>query len=435
MGERADSGVVRRIARVAAVQILVIAPLVLLGGCLPQSQSDDDSAAMSFAGSGPGGGSSGKSDALIRDISAGADRALGSGGKSASESLRQQHAIVTTTNTSFTGGEGPPGATPPAPALVEIRDTPAATALGDFFRALSAIESGADPAKPVTILHLGDSHIAADRFSGDMREQFQSRFGNAGRGLLMPGVYMSRGVKFDQGGRWQVLHSTGGGDEHYGVTGVKITGASREEWLRLTTADQPFAWTEITFQSAPGQGSALVSLDGESKLAPPGAGHGANTIRLEKPARELVIRPKGDGPITIHGIAIGQAKPGVRYINLGLPGATAQTPLSWRGEQVADDLRRLAPNLIILGYGTAEALDDSLDLRSYEAKLNALLPQLRQMAPQASLLVIGPPDIARLPQFAAGTARASDVCRALSPQEQQARRAPRTRPISGIGRS
>ena len=58
-------------------------------------------------------------------------------------------------------------------------------------------------------------------------------------------------------------------------------------------------------------------------------------------------------------------------------------------------------------------------MRDYEAKVMRMLGLLRQAAPHASLLVIGPPDVARLPNFPSGVARAaSDVCRALSPQER-----------------
>ena len=41
---------------------------------------------------------------------------------------------------------------------------------------------------PVVILQIGDSHTANDSFSGRMRELFQARFGDAGRGVLPPGV-------------------------------------------------------------------------------------------------------------------------------------------------------------------------------------------------------------------------------------------------------
>src|SRR5262249_35959623 len=136
-----------------------------------------------------------------------------------------------------------------------------------------------------------------------------------------------------------------------------------EAWLRLTAIDQPFTWTEITLDSGPDAGTALISLDGEVKQASlRGAVQNWRNIRIERGARELLIRPKGDGAITIHPIAIGVDKPGVRYINLGVPGATALTPLSWDANYLQGDMKRISPDLIIMTYGTDESFDDNLDL-------------------------------------------------------------------------
>ena len=38
----------------------------------------------------------------------------------------------------------------------------------------------------LNIVHIGDSHIQADLFSGLMRKNLQQQFGNAGRGLVFP---------------------------------------------------------------------------------------------------------------------------------------------------------------------------------------------------------------------------------------------------------
>ena len=56
----------------------------------------------------------------------------------------------------------------------------------------------------MTILHLGDSHIASDRITGEVRRLLQARFGDAGRGLMMPGFpfpyYKAPGFSFEKKG-------------------------------------------------------------------------------------------------------------------------------------------------------------------------------------------------------------------------------------------
>ena len=48
------------------------------------------------------------------------------------------------------------------------RITPPASKLGALYEALFKLESASGSA-PVTILHLGDSHIASDRITGEVR--------------------------------------------------------------------------------------------------------------------------------------------------------------------------------------------------------------------------------------------------------------------------
>ena len=287
----------------------------------------------------------------------------------------------------------------PPPVLVydDIPEVPANVALSHFLAALADLEHQREK-RPITILHIGDSHIAADRFSGSLREQFQSRFGDAGRGLMMPSLYLAHGVKFDRGGKWKVSLSTGGAEGPFGVTGAKVSASDKAAWLRLTMKDKPFEWCEITLDSGPDNGTVLLSLDGQAKEATTyGDTRSLRNIRLEGGARELLIRPKGDGNVTIHSIAVGNEKAGLRYVNLGLPGATALTPLRWDPKYLENDIKHLKPDMIMLSYGTHESLQDDLNIPDYEAKVSVAISRLRRIAPKASLIVIGPPDISIMP--------------------------------------
>jgi lysophospholipase L1-like esterase len=392
----ADSKLLRHGALIAIIGLVGL----ILAGCLPENQSKGRK--------GDNLGDAESHPANFVNTNRTAKTAL------AQAEPGQETSIFTAATTSYSAEDGAPR----IPSIDDIPEVPANVALGRFFSGLMRLEKG-EKRETVTILHIGDSHIAADRFSGSLREQFQSRFGDAGRGLLTPGLYLARGVKFDRGGKWKVALSTGEAAGPFGITGAKLSANTRDAWVRLTAQDQNFAWCEITLDSGPQNGTVLISLDGDVKEAStrdPAASW--RNFRLERSARELMIRPKGDGAVTIHSIAIGTDKPGVRYVNLGLPGATALTPLSWDRDYLEADLKRLAPDLIVFSYGTGESFNDQLDLSEYEAKASAAISRMRRAAPKASLLVIGPPDVAQMPKFAARSVRASDVCRALSPAER-----------------
>lgn len=298
----------------------------------------------------------------------------------------------------------------------KINDLPASATLGNFFKALGVLKTNSS--KQVTILHLGDTHIAADRFSGDLREEFQNRFGNAGRGMLMPGLYMARGIRFDQGGKWQASLSTEGGEGPYSLTGATLTTTSGNAWLRFTMTDRPFNWCEVTFSSGRGSGTVFVGVDGDMHPITTTGPQTWKTIQVPKEGRELLLKPKGDGPVTLHSFVVGNGGPGIRYVSLGLPGATADAPLLWDEQQLTVDLKRLSPDLVILAYGTEEALNDNLDIAKYETRVGATLARLKQILPATSFLILGPPDIARRPSFAAKFGQMSDVCKALGVKER-----------------
>ena len=292
---------------------------------------------------------------------------------------------------------------------------PPAKSLANFYAGLTALAAG-KRAHPVTILHLGDDHIAYDRFAGSMRDQLSSRFGSAGFGLMTPGLYPIRGMKVDRSGKWTLASSAAGAQGAFGISGASMTSASPEAWLRFTSSLTTFDWAEVTFATGPGLGTAMAGLDGDLKIVPTQAPRtGQTAIRLSSKAHEIMIRPKGDGPVTILSVATGTNNPGVVYSNLGLPGATALTQEKWNQDFVANDLKKLNPDLIVIEYGTREGFDDSLDVSQYEEHLGAMIGLIKHRAPQASILIVGPPDAARLPGFASSAG--AQACRALNPQE------------------
>ena len=104
----------------------------------------------------------------------------------------------------------------PSDAEIAAKLGPAAPLL-PLYRALS-------DGTTVVILQIGDSHTANDSFSGRMRELFQARFGDAGRGVLPPGVpyrwYRPARVTVTSDG-WSVVSSYRGDPGPYGVTGLR----------------------------------------------------------------------------------------------------------------------------------------------------------------------------------------------------------------------
>lgn len=294
-------------------------------------------------------------------------------------------------------------------------------ALAHFHKALHQLDNGSRQT-PVTVLHLGDSHIASDRFTGDVREMLQARFGDAGRGLMMPGFpfkyYRARGVTFAKSGPWAASNSFRKANGKYGITGVRLTTHQKNARLMLTSENGPFEWAEVTFLAGPGHGSALVAVDGNGTSVDTGSGEGGiRRVRIDHKGTRLSVRSLGGGPVSVLSWSIGHNRPGVRYVNLGIPGATADTTRRWDPALVHDEVAALDPDLIVLGYGTNEGFNDGLDIEGYERRVTELVRRLRDAAPDASLAIIGPADGARLPRYARSAG--SSVCKPLSDAERR----------------
>jgi lysophospholipase L1-like esterase len=283
---------------------------------------------------------------------------------------------------------------PPGPS-----DSQIAAALGDaaplapFYRALYAAQTGQRSA-PVVILQIGDSHTANDSFSGHMRELFQARFGDAGRGVLPPGVpyqwYRPARVTVTSQG-WRVVSSYRGDPGAFGVTGLRQHADGPAEMT--LSADDPgdLAQAEVEILRQPGGGT----LDANGTLIATAA-PSSQAVWLKVPTSTggstLTLGARGDGPVDVLAWSIGRGRPGVIWANLGTVGASAVLMDVWDQTLLHQDIAHLSPSLIVLAFGTNEGFRDSTDPAAFEADFAARLRDLRAAAPNAALLVLGPPD-------------------------------------------
>jgi lysophospholipase L1-like esterase len=274
----------------------------------------------------------------------------------------------------------------------------AAGPLSRFYAKLAALENG-QRSEPVTILHIGDSHVAADSFTRGIRSRLQTRFGDAGRGMVIPaGVFpyaFADQVQMTRSGPWQAATSLKDKSGPYGVSGVRLVSASPSASISLTATTGAFDWAEVTVAGGSGAGSFEVSVDGSTTRFPAAKGSAATTVRVDGKGKTLKLRPLGDGRVTVLNWATGKDRPGIRYVNFGIVGATVDVTRRWDPAIVANDLKVLKPDLIIYGYGTNEGFNDNVDAKAYRDYASRFVATLRAGAPGADLMFIGAADGAR----------------------------------------
>jgi len=263
-----------------------------------------------------------------------------------------------------------------------------------LYRAFDQVRS-----RQVVILQIGDSHTANDSFSGRMRELFQARFGDAGRGVLPPGVpyryYRPARISVTSQG-WSVISSFSGDAGPFGIAGLRQHADGPAAMTLVADDAGDLDRVEVEVLRQPGGGTLDVQLDQGGGLAIATSSPMPQAAWVSVPpapgSRPLTLRARGDGPVDVLAWNIARSRPGVIYANLGTIGASVDLMDRWDDTVVRQDLAHLAPSMIVLAFGTNEGFRDSVDPTEYASIFAARLASLRAAAPRAALLVLGPPD-------------------------------------------
>jgi len=295
-------------------------------------------------------------------------------------------------------------AEPPVPAGTSYLE--GAGRLGHFFSALGALADG-KLRDDVRLVQFGDSHTASDTATCVVRRMLQERFGDGGRGFVEVGkpwkTYIQDGV---HGGMTREFEPNRGrvedghlvGDGAYGLVGVAIE-ADRPGARAWTRISAPASRVEVDYLLKPDGGSVDVVIDGvqAGRIATraPKPSSGFTGFDVADAPHEVELRAVGDGGVRLFGLALDRTRPGVVLDAAGINGAQVTTPLRWNEEHFAEQLRHRAPDLVILAYGTNEAIDPKLDLAEYQRSITELLGRVARAVPSASCLLLGPPDLVR----------------------------------------
>ncbi len=270
-----------------------------------------------------------------------------------------------------------------------------ASALIPFFELLYRHQKG-EMAGPVRILHYGDSHTAADEWTGDLRSRFQEKFGDGGSGYSFAGRPWNGYRRFDvRTGSTKGWHTDGlvgrAGDGVYGLGGVSMSTQSPREAVYLQADGQQF---ELFYLQQPGGGAiqiydngGLVERISTDGAAEPGYFHYETVPGPHK----LEVETLDHAPVRLFGWT-AENSTGVTYETLGINGASASIMLDWNEPVLRSNIERRNPSLIVLAYGTNEGGQKIWTLESYSKMFEELIGRIRAAAPTATILVIGPPD-------------------------------------------
>jgi lysophospholipase L1-like esterase len=288
----------------------------------------------------------------------------------------------------------------------QLKDPPAqaiaySSALDGFYAQLESHESEIHDTGPLTstvrVMQFGDSHTAADMFTGEARRVFQEQFGNGGIGYSYAGHpfagYRILGSERSQSTGWKTQGNKflQLGDGQTGLGGISISTERPGEWVTL---DAPCATLELQYLQQPGGGSLRFSDNGvdtaEIQTDASATGPGTYTYFCTPGDHRFEVTTEHSAPVTLLGWVATQ--PGVTWESMGINGAEAPLMLKWDQPLFSQYLKDNSPALIVLAYGTNEAASSYWDEDSYEQAFASIIDNLHQYVPESSILVVGPAD-------------------------------------------
>jgi lysophospholipase L1-like esterase len=268
-------------------------------------------------------------------------------------------------------------------------------ALIPFFEQLYRNQRGEIPG-PLHVLQYGDSHTAADEWTGDLRQRFQEKFGDGGGGYIYAGHpyngYRNLTAKTGSTRGWKPEGVVGKpGDGVLGLGGISMSATKPHESVFLLTEGQTF---ELFYLRQPGGGSFEIFDNGESvetistegELSP-----AYYRYETDPGQHRLEVETRDRGPVRLFGWSADKAT-GVTYEPLGINGASATMILDWDEAVLDSNIGRRSPGLVVLAYGTNESGRKDWTLETYRRTYEQILMRIRNAAPTATILVVGPPD-------------------------------------------
>jgi lysophospholipase L1-like esterase len=295
--------------------------------------------------------------------------------------------------------------------------------LQPFFATLDAIAAGDESARAGVVI-LGNSLIASDHVTDVVRARLVERFGDAGRGFLLPerlSKVAGRRVRTGEGTPgWAI--ETFVQDEPppgapkpgpFGFTGSihtsttdgerttwKLEGAQRARLFYLEHSTQPALRLEVrtTTKGDKGEPNVIARIEPlslEAKAKNPAPRDESLEVEIPEGATELVLVAEGKGA-RVYGVALEKDKAGVVVDTIGVPAASSKLYVDKvDAEMFGRQLAQREPSLFVamLGGNEVRSLNyGTLDAKQFDHYLTELLRRAKKAAPNSACLIVTPID-------------------------------------------
>ncbi len=290
------------------------------------------------------------------------------------------------------------------------------TALNSFFEALQHIN---DAPRSIRVLHYGDSQIEGDRISDYLRLKLQNQFGGEGPGLvsLMP-VAPSVVNKISWSNSWdrypifagkdkRVKHNNFGVMAHFSrfnnYRPLSDTSSYLSSWVKIVTSKnggkKAASYKKVKLFYGGAQTKTYAELYENGSLSTSDSLNAGGIFNVKEYTLNQgpllhEFRFKGKDSPDFYGISL-ESDGGVMVDNMGLRGSSGTFFNQINYSQLKQFYDYLNVKFIILQFGgnTLPYIKDKAQADNFGRYLSAQIITIKKLAPQASILVIGPADM------------------------------------------
>lgn len=271
-----------------------------------------------------------------------------------------------------------------------------ASNLSNFNEPNTARLNSAIQNRDVHVVQFGDSHTAADEMTNALRNQLQNTLGNGGMGWGMPMYFSGQRMAlygYDNSG-WSPISSRTQRNENYSLGGL-IAVPQRSGATLTIKAKQDVPVQNIILSIRQGAGdSAFTGLDAEGKsfsLEAPVKNNHWQTVKFTAKLPFTITAHQDQNSALGGWWAKNQNGTGAVVSALGINGGELSYWNRWSNDW-QNELSTVAPNLVILAYGTNEAYNDNLDVEQTRSILIDKIQKIRSSSPQTAIMIVSAPE-------------------------------------------
>ena len=245
----------------------------------------------------------------------------------------------------------------------------------------------------VRILHIGDSHLQADFFSGRVRANFQSIFlGLQGaRGMICP--YMKGcpdSYKITYGTQWQ--HYNILSKEQSTIFANTVYTTEKNASIRIAVNHRnpiKYDFDKVRIYHSPLKPQERIDIDYPSyKKVSVEDGYTVFTLNGYTDTINISVNKTSNDTLFIHGFYFDNEDAGVVYNVTGVNSAEARHYLKIKSDE---SLKTLGLDLIIISLGTNDCYEAS-GVESFASNLTEFVVKIREQIPDVAILLTTPSD-------------------------------------------